>query len=278
MENPLNVMNPEGIQWSWVDFSMGEDVRSESRLLQDETWRNAVSDGRSHVSHREYSNIHCREFINAIDDYKTVKFLLGAYSKPTNVLSRLNIELMTQIVDFALPGQAPLVAAGVIIRNAKAEAVLALKSDVALQESVKELSNLNSFRITARCRPLFGYEKDGGAYNTVDVLLSSSEVVAHNGKLARGGRWLTMSHKTFPLDKVWRPDATNSDVCLSEVEPLLSRVREGHSSSLLCFGQTGTVFGAIKCFAKYSGIPVPQLTNIFRHIRNGKDVHSNCGP
>jgi hypothetical protein len=159
---------------------------------------------------------------------------------------------MTQIVDFALPGQAPLVAAGEIIKNAKAEAVLALTSDISLQQSVKELSNLNSFRITARCRPLFGYEKDGGAYNTVDVLLSSSEVVAHNGKLARGGRWLTMSHKTFPLNKVWRSDATNSDVCLSEVEPLLSRVREGHSSSLLCFGQTGTLFDTLECSYKPS--------------------------
>lgn len=237
MENPLHVYNPEGIQWSWVDFSMGEDIRTESRLLQDETWKNAVSDGRSHISHREYSSVHCREFINAIDDYKTVKFLMKAYSSNANILNQLNIELMTHIIDFALPGQGPLVGASDMIRNATIAAA-AISDDTEHIDSSK-LPIYNSFRVSARCRPLLVFEKQGGAYNTVDPLESTNEVVVHDGKLARGGRWLTMSHKTFPLDKVWRTTATNAEVCLSEVEPLLRRVREGHSSSLLCFGQTG---------------------------------------
>ena len=33
----------------WVDFDLGEDVRDEERLRQDEDWANAVADGRAHV-------------------------------------------------------------------------------------------------------------------------------------------------------------------------------------------------------------------------------------
>ena len=39
MNNFDNGNQQGAIEWSWVDFSMGEDVRSESRLLQDETWK-----------------------------------------------------------------------------------------------------------------------------------------------------------------------------------------------------------------------------------------------
>lgn len=45
---------------SWVDFSLGEDVRSESRLLQDEKWKESVSDGRKHVSHREANQVNSK--------------------------------------------------------------------------------------------------------------------------------------------------------------------------------------------------------------------------
>jgi hypothetical protein len=40
-----------------VSFTLGQDVRSESRLLQDEKWKNAVADGRKHVSHREANTV-----------------------------------------------------------------------------------------------------------------------------------------------------------------------------------------------------------------------------
>ena len=230
----------DSFQWSWVDFSLGEDVRSEARLLQDQTWSSAVSDGRSHVSHREYSSIHSRQFVNAINYYKTVKFLLTAYASPTVILSKLTIELMTYIIELALPGQGPLVILGKLIEDANNAENKMSTTAVSCDEGGNDiLCHGNSFRISARCRPLLQYEKDLGAYNTIDPLPSSSEIVVHDGKLARGGRWLTMSHKTFPLDKVWRTDASNMDVCSTEVKPLLTRFREGQSSSLICFGQTG---------------------------------------
>ena len=232
---------PDSVQWSWVDFAMGEDIRTEARLLQDQNWSSAVSDGRSHVSHREYSSIHSRQFVNAINYYKTVKFLLLGYASPTVILSKLTIELMTFIIELALPGQGPLVILGNLIGDAdKAESILSTTAVSCERGEDNKSHHGNSFRISARCRPLLDYEKDLGAYNTIDTLPSSSEIVVHDGKLARGGRWLTMSHKTFLLDKVYRMDASNMDVCSTEVKPLLTRFRQGQSSSLICFGQTGT--------------------------------------
>jgi hypothetical protein len=37
---------------SSVSFELGEDVRNENRLKQDEKWANAVLDGRVHLSNR----------------------------------------------------------------------------------------------------------------------------------------------------------------------------------------------------------------------------------
>ena len=43
------------------------------------------------------------------------------------------------------------------------------------------------------------------------------------------------------MDRVWPAKATNDEVVLSEVEPLLVRAQAGFAVSLLCFGQTGTL-------------------------------------
>lgn len=37
---------------SEVTFELGEDIRNENRLKQDQKWANAVSDGRVHLSNR----------------------------------------------------------------------------------------------------------------------------------------------------------------------------------------------------------------------------------
>lgn len=242
MNEIVDGRQPGAVEWSWVDFSMGEDIRSESRLLQDDTWKNAVSDGRAHVSHREYSDLHSTEFINAIDDYKIVNLLLAGHVSKNNILGKLSVEMLRHIVEFALPGQGPLVVAGIAILNIRAapEVIAAALTPIADDgDAQEEKKTSNSFRICARCRPLLSFEKNGGAYNSVDTAVMSSEITVHDGRLARGGRWLTMSHKTFPLDKVWKLNSSNEDVCSSEVEPLLAKVKEGHSCSLLCFGQTG---------------------------------------
>ena len=272
----------QGIEWSWVDFSIGEDVRSESRLLQDETWKNAISDGRAHVSHREYSDLHSAEFINAIDDYKTVNCLLGAYSTKGNILNKLSVEILRHIVDFALPGQGPLVVAGDAILNLKAAAAVVAEAltpsvfDKNGEKGSMQHTDFNAFRICARCRPLLHFEKEGGAYNSVDTAVKASEIIIHDGRLARGGRRLTMSHKTFSFDNVWKTNASNGEVCSSEVGPLLARVKEGHSCSLLCFGQTGILsqfdYVFLNLFVLLSGIYISSRATNSRH-RYWENIH-----
>ena len=60
------------INWSWVDLELGEDVRDERRLIQDEAWRNAVQDGRAHVSHRELARAYSPQFKQSIAVYESL--------------------------------------------------------------------------------------------------------------------------------------------------------------------------------------------------------------
>lgn len=41
-----------GTSPSQVGFELGEDIRNENRVKQDEKWANAVLDGRVHLSNR----------------------------------------------------------------------------------------------------------------------------------------------------------------------------------------------------------------------------------
>lgn len=93
---------------------------------------------------------------------------------------------------------------------------------------------------------------------------TANTVTLHEGKLARNGRQLSMTHRQYALDhgndstmdslilnqnnyqmnlQVFSSKASNNDVCSVCVEPLLSWVltpMAGHRATLLCFGQTGT--------------------------------------
>ena len=50
-------MSSSASNQNWVNFELGEDVRNENRLHQDEAWKDAVADGRGHVSHREAAKV-----------------------------------------------------------------------------------------------------------------------------------------------------------------------------------------------------------------------------
>lgn len=95
------------------------------------------------------------------------------------------------------------------------------------------------FRICLRKRPMMNYEVAFGAYDvcTVDT---RNGLTLHEGRLARNGRQLSMTHHQFVVDRVFDESATNEAVCLDAVEPLVSWAEAGHTSTLLCFGQTGT--------------------------------------
>ena len=184
------------------------------------------------MSNREYASKHADEFVEAIEDYHTVKMLVTAsFTDKKNFLSRLNVELLRHIIDFALPGQGALVfASAEELENKRASLTAASVSD--------EDASSSSFRLCARCRPLMPWELEGGAYSCATLI--PPELVLHDGKMARNGRRLTMTHKKYAISRVWPHNASNATICADEVDPLLARARCGFSVSLLCFGQTGT--------------------------------------
>ena len=221
----LNNNNTE----NWTDFALGEDVRDEQRLLQDEMWRDAVADGRNHVSHREYSNTHGEELMGAISDFEIVADLMKAYTSGNNLFSKLSVELLKIIVEYGIPGQGSLVIAA------------AVEYESHRRRSDELFQNLHdgSFRITARCRPLLDFDYNGGAYSCATTNPVFNQLVIHEGTLARNGRRLTMNHKKYQMHKVWSVETDNHEICQSEIEPLICRARLGYSASLICFGQTG---------------------------------------
>ncbi len=98
---------------SFVDFELGEDVRGEVRLAQDREWAGAVADGRAHVSHREFSILYRKEFMQATVHFHIVEALVDAISNLNNMSSirKVSPEILRIIIDYAFPGQGLLVCA-----------------------------------------------------------------------------------------------------------------------------------------------------------------------
>jgi len=82
-----------------VDFSFGEDVRTDARRLQDEIWAGAETDGRRHVSNREFTIMHRNEALFGIQAYYCIVEIVAGF------ISKLNPFLLSIIVDYAFPSQ-----------------------------------------------------------------------------------------------------------------------------------------------------------------------------
>ena len=213
--------NMEQVQWAWVDFELGEDVRNEARLTQDDAWKNAVSDGRSHISHREYSELNKEEFMGAIKSFRIVRLLLRKFRCMEN--NSLSTEVIRHIIQYVFPPQLPLLTASYREKNVHVV-------------SPSEYP----FRLCVRSRPLMEFEKRMDAYSCVDTDALAKNVTLHDGKMARSGRRLTMTHRQYVFDRIWGPGVSNKTICDTEIAPLIQWVKGGRSSTLLCFGQTGT--------------------------------------
>jgi kinesin family member 2/24 len=96
------------------------------------------------------------------------------------------------------------------------------------------------FQIFARKRPLQDYEMEIGCYDACNAIQDLRTVLMHDCKLARNGRQLNMTHKTYSFDQVFNDHATNHQVCEATIAPLLRWVKGGKDATFLCFGQTGT--------------------------------------
>lgn len=249
-----------------VDFELGEDVRDESRLKQDANWAKAISDGRTHISHREFSVKHSQEFQKAILDYYTVEELVNSIMNSRNIsLFRcITPEVLRLIVDFAFAGQGLLVIGSSMRRNLADcnDDLLFIKQKLKEQRRNLMLTNSNNsaaafsftFKICARKRPLLPIEILEGCYDSCDSRSISKGLTLHDGKLARNGRLLHMTHRSYVFDEVFDESVGNFSMCQSTIDPLLQFALSGRNATLLCFGQTGTgktytLIGALKYIA-----------------------------
>jgi len=225
-----------------VEFELGEDVRDESRLRQDREWAGAVADGRGHVSHREMAMLNAPQLCLAISDYLLIEELVTALDSKTSILNKITPETLRLIIEYAFPGHETLVTTSVIRRK--------FGPLIDAERAYSNLGNEFPFRICLRKRPMMPYEHDFGAYDVCSIDTRNG-LTLHEGKLARNGRQLSMTHHQFLVDRVYEEEASNATVCLDAVEPLVSWAESGHSSTLLCFGQTGTgktytLYGALE--------------------------------
>lgn len=246
---------------AWVDFELGEDVRDNARLLQDEAWSGAVADGRNHVSHREAAKLHSQRFVESIGFYAIAEACVDCYQDNKNRIHKITPELLRHVFDF-LCAQGPLVLAS-LARRAQAE----------VDKSHVERSNL---RLCVRKRPLLAFEEEKGEYDCIDAVLAQKDgfVTLHDGRLARNGRRLTLEHRTYRADRV--VGESNDAFVPEECARLLEHAREGHAT-LLCFGQTGAgktyTFRACLSYLcnKLQGSPL-SLTFYEIHGKDGLDL------
>jgi len=222
----------QGIEWTWVDFELGENVANEAL---DEQWKDAIIDGRKHVSNRELALSHAHEFIQGIEYFRILECLADSINRNIRPLCMLagNDYVFRIIIDYAFPGQGPLVP-------------FVFQKLTSMNPAGIELL---PFRVCVRKRPLFPHEEEMGGYNTVQAnyrhLVSdsrdiNSSVTTHDGHLARNGRILTINHRSYKFDRVWDEYTYNEQVCEDEVAPLVQWALQGNSATVLYFGQTGT--------------------------------------
>lgn len=232
----------------WVNFELGEDVRDENRLRQDEEWAGAVADGRAHVSHRETAMLNAPQICMAIADFRLVDAMVDAMHNNNGVLGCITPEILTCIVEYAMPGQGDVVTA-CVERRRIAPLLHGIRGN-----KTKEVNSDFPFRICVRKRPMLDFEHAFGAYDVCDSD-NGNVITLHEGRLARNARQLYMAHHQYVVDRVFSGTADNAEVCADAVEPLLDWAETGRSSTLLCFGQTGTgktftLYGALEYLSK----------------------------
>jgi kinesin family protein 2/24 len=222
MAQPAAGVEQNGLPY-WVDFELGEDVRSETRLLQDELWQGAVQDGRAHLSHREASKAHASKYKSSISYFRVGEVLADCYNDVKNSrLSRLPPPLLRIVLDFVC-----------------AQGACVIESLTRRERMIPPSSN---FRLVVRKRPLLAHEVEQGEYDVCNtsVAPSGSTVVLHHGQLARNGRRLSMAHRSFRVDAALGDCVDNESFARRECSSILSHVSGSGSATILAFGQTGT--------------------------------------
>jgi hypothetical protein len=215
--------------WGDSDWAVDAPANEASRKAQEDTWAKTVKtvDGRAHFSDREASHLHGDKLRRTVADYHSITALVDGLLQKGGacLLTQLGAELVEHIVEIIFPGQGSI--------------VLSLFEQLQLPPIDRSESH---FRLCVRKRPLLQFELAAGEYNVVDTHPARTSLCCHDGKLARSGRRMTMTHRFYSCDRVWAPAASNASVYESEVQPLLkwSLAAPANASTLLCYGQTGT--------------------------------------
>ncbi len=176
------------------------------------------------MSHREFAVKHASFILKAISNFQCVEELVSSLSK-----RRVPPEIQKQITDYLLRSHSALVYSSL------------LRREKVRYYSVNSETFRDNFRVYIRKRPLFGFETNEGLYDITDISGGGRCLHVHDGKMARSGRLITMTHKAYIADRVFGDRADEKEFCAEVVGPLLdSAVNNRGNSTLLCFGQTGT--------------------------------------
>ncbi|CAM9924291.1 unnamed protein product, partial [Ectocarpus sp. 6 AP-2014] len=94
----------------------------------------------------------------------------------------------------------------------------------------KESSTGTNVQVAVRCRPLNSREKASGNLHVVNTEPSHNRIRVAHKKLDR----------TYQYDHVFGPFASQEEVFVSTVEPIVREMLQGFSTTVFAYGQTGT--------------------------------------
>jgi hypothetical protein len=150
--------------------------------------------------------------------------LYNAIMKAKGKFGKLNFEVFRIIMSYVLDSLDPLVC-------------LNPKLDGRSILHVSQLRTFDSFRLCVRKRPINHFESDAGLYDCITTNSLKAQVVIHDGRMARNGCRLSMTHHHYFFDRVWDDNTSNLRVCFDEIDPLLRWAKSGKNAALMCFGQ-----------------------------------------
>ena len=160
--------------------------------------------------------------------------MIGSFHNSNSYFKLLNHEMVRVIFEFAYEGSGPVVTACVYNQY---------KSEL---RQLQENNDINCpFRICIRKRPIMNWESEMNEYDIVNsnCLLYNpllNLVAIHNGRLARSGRQLSMTHHHFFVSRYFSEYASNLEVSNSAIEPHIKWAEAGNDSTIMFYGQTGT--------------------------------------
>ena len=117
---------------------------------------------------------------------------------------------------------------GAAARRASERRDEAIRERRALSNQLMELRG--NIRVFLRVRPLSRRERDDG---------ETAALVPHGGLEARLSRPSLSGSRSFAMDAVFGPDASQSDV-FEEVAPLIRSAMDGYDACIFAYGQTGS--------------------------------------